>query len=119
MSSASDLRLSVVEGQEGHYSSAVVRRVQKGHLAALRDEPNKVCEQDYSSLRDSVSHLLGGDMEVESDLDDDVSSALLSPNGQSDAQTLALMLQEQLDAINEEIRLIQVERESADLRAAE
>ncbi|XP_042161073.1 liprin-alpha-4-like [Oncorhynchus tshawytscha] len=108
MGSASDLRFSGVEGQDGHYSSAVLLPV----VCA-------VCEQDYSSLRGSVSHLLGGDMEAKSDLDDDVSSALLSPNGQSDAQTLALMLQEQLDAINEEIRMIQVERESADLRADE
>uniref|UniRef100_A0A3P8ZX94 SAM domain-containing protein n=1 Tax=Esox lucius TaxID=8010 RepID=A0A3P8ZX94_ESOLU len=115
MGSASDLRFSVVEGQDGHYSSAVIRRAQKGRLAALRDEPTK----DYPSLRGSVSHLLCNDIEVESDLDDDVSSALLSPSGQSDAQTLALMLQEQLDAINEEIRMIQVERESADLRADE
>uniref|UniRef100_A0A4W5JID8 PTPRF interacting protein alpha 4 n=1 Tax=Hucho hucho TaxID=62062 RepID=A0A4W5JID8_9TELE len=112
---ASDLRFSVVEGQDGHYSSAVIRRTQKGRLAALRNEPNK----EYSSLRGSVSHLLGSDVEAESDLDDDVSSVLLSPSGQSDAQTLALMLQEQLDAINEEIRMIQVERESADLRADE
>uniref|UniRef100_A0A8C8GE93 Liprin-alpha CC2 domain-containing protein n=1 Tax=Oncorhynchus tshawytscha TaxID=74940 RepID=A0A8C8GE93_ONCTS len=104
MGSASDLRFSGVEGQDGHYSSAVLL---------------PVVSQDYSSLRGSVSHLLGGDMEAKSDLDDDVSSALLSPNGQSDAQTLALMLQEQLDAINEEIRMIQVERESADLRADE
>uniref|UniRef100_A0AAZ3PUK1 SAM domain-containing protein n=1 Tax=Oncorhynchus tshawytscha TaxID=74940 RepID=A0AAZ3PUK1_ONCTS len=115
MGSASDLRFSVVEGQDGHYSSAVIRRAQKGRLAALRNEPNK----EYSSLRGSVSHLLGSDVEAESDLDDDVSSVLLSPSGQSDAQTLALMLQEQLDAINEEIRMIQVERESADLRADE
>ncbi|XP_051932804.1 liprin-alpha-4 isoform X4 [Hippocampus zosterae] len=122
LGSASDLRFSVVEGQDGHYSTTVIRRAQKGRLSALRDDPNKVCgmfEQDYPSLRGSVSHLLGSDIEVESDLDDDVSSAMLSPSGQSDAQTLALMLQEQLDAINEEIRMIQVERESADLRSDE
>uniref|UniRef100_A0A1A8I9P3 Protein tyrosine phosphatase, receptor type, f polypeptide (PTPRF), interacting protein (Liprin), alpha 4 n=1 Tax=Nothobranchius kuhntae TaxID=321403 RepID=A0A1A8I9P3_NOTKU len=122
LGSSSDLRFSVVEGQDGHYSTTVIRRAQKGRLSALRDDPNKVCamfEQDYPSLRGSVSHLLGSDIEAESDMDDDVSSALLSPSGQSDAQTLALMLQEQLDAINEEIRMIQVERESADLRADE
>ncbi|XP_049589818.1 liprin-alpha-4 isoform X4 [Syngnathus scovelli] len=122
LGSASDLRFSVVEGQDGHYSTTVIRRAQKGRLSALRDDPNKVCgmfEQDYPSLRGSVSHLLGSDMEAESDLDDDVSSAMLSPSGQSDAQTLALMLQEQLDAINEEIRMIQVERESTDLRSDE
>ncbi|KAJ0023736.1 hypothetical protein NQD34_003635 [Periophthalmus magnuspinnatus] len=113
LGSASDLRFSVVEGQEGHYSTTVIRRAQKGRLTALRDDPNK----DYPSLRGSVTHLLGSDVEAESDMDDDVSSALLSPSSQSDAQTLALMLQQQLDAINEEIRMIQVERESADLRS--
>uniref|UniRef100_A0A3Q2GCD1 PTPRF interacting protein alpha 4 n=1 Tax=Cyprinodon variegatus TaxID=28743 RepID=A0A3Q2GCD1_CYPVA len=115
LGSASDLRFSVVEGQDGHYSTTVIRRAQKGRLSALRDDPNK----DYPSLRGSISHLLGSDIEAESDMDDDVSSTLLSPSGQSDAQTLALMLQEQLDAINEEIRMIQVERESAELRSEE
>ncbi|XP_017550214.2 liprin-alpha-4 isoform X2 [Pygocentrus nattereri] len=131
--SATDLRYSVVEGQGDHYSSTgVIRRAQKGRLAALRDEPTKILpmvEQDWdrsqpASLRASHSHLMGSDSEL-SDLDDEdretifSSADMLSPSGHSDAQTLALMLQEQLDAINEEIRMIQVERESAELRADE
>ncbi|XP_067288332.1 liprin-alpha-4 isoform X10 [Pseudorasbora parva] len=131
--SATDLRFSVVEGQGDHYSSTgVIRRTQKGRLVALRDEPTKILplvEQDWdrsqpSSLRASRTHLMGSDTEL-SDLDDEdretifSSADMLSPSGHSDAQTLALMLQEQLDAINEEIRMIQVERESAELRADE
>lgn len=42
LGSASDLRFSVVEGQDGHYSTTVIRRAQKGRLTALRDDPNKV-----------------------------------------------------------------------------
>ncbi|XP_076859777.1 liprin-alpha-4 isoform X3 [Brachyhypopomus gauderio] len=131
LGSATDLRFSVVEGQGEHYATpGVIRRAQKGRLVALRDEPTKVpVEQDWDrshpgSLRASRTHLLGSDSEL-SDLDDEDrdttfgSADMLSPSGHSDAQTLALMLQEQLDAINEEIRMIQVERESAELRADE
>ncbi|KAL1265702.1 hypothetical protein QQF64_003729, partial [Cirrhinus molitorella] len=124
--SATDLRFSVVEGQGDHYSSTgVIRRAQKGRLVALRDEPTKDWDRSQpSSLRASRTHLMGSDTEL-SDLDDEdretifSSADMLSPSGHSDAQTLALMLQEQLDAINEEIRMIQVERESAELRADE
>uniref|UniRef100_A0AAY4E010 SAM domain-containing protein n=1 Tax=Denticeps clupeoides TaxID=299321 RepID=A0AAY4E010_9TELE len=124
LGSATDLRFSVVEGQAEHFGTgSVIRRVQKGRLAALRDEPTKVPTSPSHPRTLTPTHW-HSDMEL-SDLDDDdretifSSGDLLSPSGHSDAQTLALMLQEQLDAINEEIRMIQVEKESAELRADE
>lgn len=61
----------------------------------------------------NVAQAFESDMDA-SDLEDDretmfSSVDLLSPGGQADAQTLAVMLQEQLDAINNEIRSVHAE----------
>ncbi|XP_077913777.1 liprin-alpha-1 isoform X8 [Halichoerus grypus] len=132
LGSVPDFRFPVADGPMDSYSSsAVLRRPQKGRLAALRDEPSKVQtlnEQDWeraqqASVLANVAQAFESDVDV-SDGEDDrdalfSSAALLSPSGQADAQTLAMMLQEQLDAINKEIRLIQEEKESTEQRAEE
>ncbi|KFP04339.1 Liprin-alpha-1 [Calypte anna] len=123
---------SVGDGHTDSYgTSSVLRRPQKGRLAALRDEPSKVQtlnEQDWeraqqASVLANVAQAFESDVDV-SDIEDDretifSSVDLLSPSGQADAQTLAMMLQEQLDAINKEIRLIQEEKENTEQRAEE
>ncbi|XP_069865758.1 liprin-alpha-1 isoform X7 [Dipodomys merriami] len=132
LGSVPDFRFPVADGHTDTFNtSAVLRRPQKGRLAALRDEPSKVQtlnEQDWeraqqASVLANVAQAFESDVDV-SDGDDDrdplLSSVdLLSPSGQADAQTLAMMLQEQLDAINKEIRLIQEEKESTEQRAEE
>ncbi|XP_033612315.1 liprin-alpha-1 isoform X5 [Fukomys damarensis] len=132
LGSVPDFRLPMADGHTDAYStSAVLRRPQKGRLAALRDEPSKVQtlnEQDWeraqqASVLANVAQAFESDVDVsdgEDDRDTLLSSVdLLSPSGQADAQTLAMMLQEQLDAINKEIRLIQEEKENTEQRAEE
>ncbi|XP_075934758.1 liprin-alpha-1 isoform X6 [Anarhichas minor] len=123
---------SMMDSNSDHYGSALVlRRPQKGRMAALRDEPSKVQtlnEQEWERMQQAnvlanVAQAFESDMDA-SDLEDDretmfSSVDMLSPGGQADAQTLALMLQEQLDAINNEIRMIQEEKENTAIRAEE
>uniref|UniRef100_A0A3P8RM24 PTPRF interacting protein alpha 1 n=1 Tax=Amphiprion percula TaxID=161767 RepID=A0A3P8RM24_AMPPE len=123
---------SMMDSNSDHYGSALVlRRPQKGRVTALRDEPSKVQtlnEQEWERMQQAnvlanVAQAFESDMDA-SDLEEDretifSSVDLLSPAGQADAQTLALMLQEQLDAINNEIRMIQEEKESTAIRAEE
>ncbi|XP_045564513.1 liprin-alpha-1 isoform X21 [Salmo salar] len=126
---------SMMDSHSDHYGSALVlRRPQKGRLAALRDEPSKrhvqtLNEQEWERVQQAnvlanVAQAFESDLDT-SDLEDDEretifsSVDLLSPAGQADAQTLALMLQEQLDAINNEIRMIQEEKENTAMLAEE
>uniref|UniRef100_A0AAQ5ZWU4 SAM domain-containing protein n=1 Tax=Amphiprion ocellaris TaxID=80972 RepID=A0AAQ5ZWU4_AMPOC len=122
---------SMMDSNSDHYGSALVlRRPQKGRVTALRDEPSKVSlsfqeweRMQQANVLANVAQAFESDMDA-SDLEEDretifSSVDLLSPAGQADAQTLALMLQEQLDAINNEIRMIQEEKESTAIRAEE
>lgn len=107
----------------------ILRRQQRGRELALLDEPSKINtlnEQDWHRLQQA--HVLANvqnafdasDVTAAADGDEEAvfgTVDLLSPTGQTNAQTLALMLQEQLDAINNEIRLIQEEKQTTEQRA--
>ncbi|XP_027698283.1 liprin-alpha-2 isoform X3 [Vombatus ursinus] len=132
LDTSTELRYSVgslVDSQSDYRSTKVIRRPRRGRMGVRRDEPKVKSLGDHEWNRTQQigvlsSHHFESDTEM-SDIDDDdretifSSMDLLSPSGHSDAQTLAMMLQEQLDAINKEIRLIQEEKESTELRAEE
>ncbi|XP_056654552.1 liprin-alpha-2 isoform X17 [Monodelphis domestica] len=132
LDTSTELRYSVgslVDSQTDYRSTKVIRRPRRGRMGVRRDEPKVKSLGDHEWNRTQQigvlsSHHFESDTEM-SDIDDDdretifSSMDLLSPSGHSDAQTLAMMLQEQLDAINKEIRLIQEEKESTELRAEE
>ncbi|RMB99499.1 hypothetical protein DUI87_24236 [Hirundo rustica rustica] len=129
MGSATDLRFplgAVVHAPAEPFGAAPgLPRAQKGRFGARREEPAKDWEQAQAGgVLATGPHAFDSDPDI-SDMDEDDRETLfssmdvLSPGGHSDAQTLAMMLQEQLDAINEEIRMIQEEKESTELRAEE
>eukprot|EP00071_Canis_lupus_P023583 XP_013974854.1 LOW QUALITY PROTEIN: liprin-alpha-2 [Canis lupus familiaris] len=132
LDTSAELRYSVgslVDSQSDYRTTKVIRRPRRGRMGVRRDEAKVKSLGDHEWNRTQQigvlsSHPFESDTEM-SDIDDDdretifSSMDLLSPSGHSDAQTLAMMLQEQLDAINKGIRLIQEEKESTELRAEE
>ncbi|KAL7740668.1 hypothetical protein ACLKA6_000039 [Drosophila palustris] len=106
-----------------------LRRQSKSRLSEENALARSMAEQEWEKLQmQQVAHAQQQAYElVASVADCDDSDALyaaataemMSPSGHTDAQTLAMMLQEQLDAINNEIRLIQEEKQSTEARAEE
>ncbi|XP_071809122.1 liprin-alpha-3-like isoform X4 [Asterias amurensis] len=111
--------------------AGVVRRPQPGRLQALKADPAKVNtlnEQEWEKAEQAnvlanIAHAFESDEPAHQSEDESESIFgavdMLSPQGHTDAQTLAAMLQEQLDAINNEIKLIQEEKFSTEQRAEE
>uniref|UniRef100_A0A670IB76 PTPRF interacting protein alpha 1 n=1 Tax=Podarcis muralis TaxID=64176 RepID=A0A670IB76_PODMU len=130
MAALEDKRVSLINAKYGICSG-----FSRPHLGSVPDfryplAPSAITlnEQDWeraqqASVLANVAQAFESDVDI-SDGEDDretifSSVDILSPSGQADAQTLAMMLQEQLDAINNEIRLIQEEKENTEQRAEE
>ncbi|XP_061837389.1 liprin-alpha-3 isoform X2 [Nerophis lumbriciformis] len=98
-----------------------VRRSHRARWSSVREDATKYTDWETGALL-GAGYDHGVDVCCSDDEDDGdhrFGSELLSPSGQTDVQTLAIMLQEQLEAINKEIKLIQEEKENTELRAEE
>ncbi|EDW36943.1 GL25785 [Drosophila persimilis] len=126
---------SVVDGS-GQFSRSAshasfethsLRRQKQSRLTEENALARSMAEQEWEKLQQAAhAHQQAYELVTSAqDCDDaDVlyaaaSADMMSPSGHTDAQTLAMMLQEQLDAINNEIRLIQEEKQSTEARAEE
>ncbi|XP_022222539.1 liprin-alpha-1 isoform X1 [Drosophila obscura] len=104
-----------------------LRRQKQSRLTEENALARSMAEQEWEKLQQAAHAQQQAYDLVTSAADCDDSDVLyaaatadmMSPSGHTDAQTLAMMLQEQLDAINNEIRLIQEEKQSTEARAEE
>ncbi|KAI4531380.1 hypothetical protein MG293_017894 [Ovis ammon polii] len=98
------------------------------HHKVLDEKVQTLKEQDWecvqqASMLADVAQVFESDESVSDSEGDRVtlfsSATQLSPSGQADARALTVMLQEQMDAINEEIRLMEEEKENTEQQAEE
>ncbi|KAG5194815.1 hypothetical protein JEQ12_012104 [Ovis aries] len=98
------------------------------HHKVLEEKVQTLKEQDWecvqqASMLADVAQVFESDEGVSDSEGDRVtlfsSATQLSPSGQADAKALTVMLQEQMDAINEEIRLMEEEKENTEQQAEE
>ncbi|CAM5174062.1 unnamed protein product [Eretmochelys imbricata] len=120
--SALELRYSQAPALPADPYAGAPRRHKKGRWA-VKDEATKAPQEwERAQQAGGLAQPFEGGLDGSDEEERDPlfgSADLLSPSGQTDVQTLAIMLQEQLEAINKEIKLIQEEKECTELRAEE
>ncbi|XP_024913861.1 liprin-alpha-3-like [Cynoglossus semilaevis] len=112
---------SLPMGYGSSIGGIVVRQGHRSRWGPPKNDSNEYSQWDSGAILGPgfEGSIEGGCSDDDGNKETMFESELLSPNGQTDVQTLAIMLQEQLEAINKEIKLIQEEKESTELRAEE
>uniref|UniRef100_A0A452T1E8 Liprin-alpha CC2 domain-containing protein n=1 Tax=Ursus maritimus TaxID=29073 RepID=A0A452T1E8_URSMA len=92
------------------YGPGSGRAGKRGRWSGVKDEPSK--EWERSAPAGSMPPPFPGELDGsdEEEAEGMFGAELLSPSGQADVQTLAIMLQEQLEAINKEIKIMSPRR---------
>uniref|UniRef100_A0A2K6V8V8 PTPRF interacting protein alpha 3 n=1 Tax=Saimiri boliviensis boliviensis TaxID=39432 RepID=A0A2K6V8V8_SAIBB len=92
------------------YVAGSGRAGKRGRWSGVKEEPSKDWER--SAPAGSIPPPFPGELDGsdEEEAEGMFGAELLSPSGQADVQTLAIMLQEQLEAINKEIKIMSLRR---------